>query len=142
MNNAPSIQEIDMRSVILQFNPNAILCLHSALVQHRYTTYKDTAPFIFVADSQAKYGKRLNLIPNIFGNEDIEVIAGVACTTVERSICEGIHWDIQVDVLLEALADYETKVGDFSLLRKKAKEYNVSDKLEILLAELKDYYNE
>lgn len=138
----PSIYNIDRRNLFMQYNPKAVLCLHSALAEQGYTTFNDIAPYVFAKIDKPCYSTKVNLIPNIFGDADINLIHDRKCTSIERTICECIYWEVQIDVILEALAEYNSDHRDFRELLEKAKEYKVSVKLIELLDSLQEYYKE
>lgn len=140
--NVPSIYDIDRRNLFMQYNPTVTLCLHSALAEQGYTTFNDIAPYVFAKIDKPCYSDKVNLIPSIFGTNDIRIMHNIKCTSVERTICECIYWEVQIDVILEALAEYDSDHKDFRELLEKAEEYKVSVKLIELLDSLQEYYKE
>lgn len=130
------------RDVYLNFNPKAILCLESALHQNGLSTCNDESPFVFAKVDSMRIAKSFVLVPNNFGEEDIVEIRNRRCTSAERTICEMILFNMQEDFIIEALADYESKNGNFKVLLEKANRYNVSNKVLQLIDEIEDYFSE
>lgn len=145
MNNIEKLREqckyLLPRDLYFLKNPKAILCVDSALHQNDLTSVNDTSVCRFGNVSKPIFSQYECVYPNKFGDKDIIRVNGMLTTNKERTIMECLYWDIQIDLIIEAIADYlDFFNGDLDVLREKAKEYGVLKEFEDTIQYLDEYY--
>lgn len=73
---------------------------------------------------------------------NIKIVNEIICTDEERTICELIKYDRDIQCILESLNKYMSKNESIGLLRERAKEYDVEQELEIFIDDALEYYND
>ena len=73
---------------------------------------------------------------------NIKIVNGIICTDEERTICELIKYDRDIQCVLESLNKYMSKNESIELLEERAKEHGVGKELGILIDDALDYYND
>lgn len=71
-----------------------------------------------------------------------KIINEIICTDEERTICELIKYDRDIQCILESLNKYISKNESIGLLRERAREYGIGQELEVFINGALEYYND
>jgi hypothetical protein len=130
------------RDKVLSLLGDYTLCLESALFEHKLSSYNDVKPSLLGNVPARIINQFYEIVPNPFGDRDIELINGKKCTTKERTICEMIYNDRRDDLIIEAIKDYVDEGNKIGILQNKSKQYKLLGQLEYYISQIENYYTE